>query len=62
MLFKEREVNRKMINMMSQRAHTDLALNGRVKNYAQYLKDNSNFATGEGNGILFPRRKKSPRY
>ena len=63
LLFSERQVNRKLVSMMSEKGFRKLSVSpGREHNYAKYLRNNSNFATGLGNGNLFPRRRLSPRY
>ena len=49
--------------MMSAKGAEKLEKAGRKSsNYAEYLRNNSNFATGEGNGVFFPRRRNSPDY
>lgn len=62
LLARERIVNRRLLAMFADKNNDDLLKEGRVNTYQEWLEQRAHIGSGDHNGTIFPRRRRSPKY
>ena len=62
LLARERIVNRRLLAMFAEKNNDDLLKEGRMNTYQEWLEQRAKISSGDHNGTIFPRRRRSPKY